>query len=277
MSYSNFKPEFWSKHIQHELGKFTVFENDCDYKFEGEIKHGQALHIIGVTAPTIGTYDGTTINAPEDIAGAKQTLYVNQAKYFNIGIDDVDKAQAMEGTFEAYMEETTRAMAEVRDSYIAGLAADHTYASASTAVTDGDTAKAAIDLGLVQLMNQGVKIGRDKVTIYLTPNFFFAFKDYVLETKAKNDNALSTGEMGRYMGATIKITNNAYNDGEEDQVGDDYIIMKTSKAIAFASQINEVEAFRPEGLFKDAVKGLNTFGGKVVRPKEMYVIKAHYA
>lgn len=271
MSYTNFKPEFWSKHIQHELAKFTVFENDCDYKFEGEIQHGKALHIIGVAAPTIGNYTGTSIGSPEDIDGEKQTLLVDQAKYFNIGIDDVDKAQSMPGTFEAYMDETTRAMAEVRDSYIANLATGHPYMSASLAITDKETAKDAVDAALMNLMTNGVKAGRDKVTIYLTPGFFFAFKDYIVETRAKNDNAISTGELGKYMGANIKITNNAAKDGS-----DDLIIVKTSKAIAFASQINKVEAYRPQDLFKDAVKGLNTFGGKVVRPKEMYVIKAHY-
>ena len=44
---------------------------------------------------------------------------------------------------------------------------------------------------------------------------------------------------------------------------------------AHAGQINETEAYRPEGLFKDAVKGLDTYGAKVVRPKELYVVKAH--
>lgn len=271
MSYTNFKPEFWSNHIQHELAKFTVFENDCDYKFEGEIQHGKSLHIIGVTAPTIGDYTGASIGSPEDIEGEKQTLLVDKAKYFNIGIDDVDRAQSMKGTFEAYMDETTRAMAEVRDSYIANLATGHAYTSASLAITDKDTAKDAVDGALLNLMNNGVKAGRDKVTIYLTPAFYFAFKDYIVETKTKNDSALASGELGRYMGANIKITNNAAKDGS-----DDLIIVKTSKAIAFASQINNVEAYRPQDLFKDAVKGLNTFGGKVVRPKEMYVIKAHY-
>ena len=32
MSYANFKPTIWSKYIQHELDKLTVFKGDCDYK-----------------------------------------------------------------------------------------------------------------------------------------------------------------------------------------------------------------------------------------------------
>jgi hypothetical protein len=52
-------------------------------------------------------------------------------------------------------------------------------------------------------------------------------------------------------------------------------MIRTNRAIAFAQQIDKVEAFRPETLFSDAVKGLSVFGAKVVRPNELYVIKAH--
>jgi hypothetical protein len=50
-------------------------------------------------------------------------------------------------------------------------------------------------------------------------------------------------------------------------------MIRTEKAIAFASQIQNVEAYRPEGLFSDAVKGLHVFGAKVVRPKELYGLR----
>ena len=45
MSYENFKPTVWSKYIQNELPKFTVFKNDCDYKFDGEAKRGEKIKI----------------------------------------------------------------------------------------------------------------------------------------------------------------------------------------------------------------------------------------
>ena len=60
------------------------------------------------------------------------------------------------------------------------------------------------------------------------------------------------------------MTNNIYNDGTYDN-----IIVKTSKGYAFANSINEVEAYRPEKQFSDAVKGLDCFGGKAVRPEQI--------
>ena len=40
-----------------------------------------------------------------------------------------------------------------------------------------------------------------------------------------------------------------------------------------AEQINKVEKYRPDDAFTDAIKALYVFGAKVVRPKEIYVMK----
>ena len=55
--------------------------------------------------------------------------------------------------------------------------------------------------------------------------------------------------------------------------GAHYNILRTDKAIAFAEQIDKVEHYRPEDAFTDAVKGLYVFGAKIIRPKEIYVMK----
>ena len=52
-----------------------------------------------------------------------------------------------------------------------------------------------------------------------------------------------------------------------------YNILRTGKAIAFAEQIEKVEAYRPEKAFQDALKGLYVFGAKIVNPKEIYIMK----
>jgi len=271
MAYVNFKPTIWSRHIQHELGKFTVFEAGCNYQFKGDVGRGKTVKILGVARPTIGDYDGTDIGAPEEQDGIEQLLVIDQAKFFNIRVDDVDEAQSIEGLMPALMEESTRGMAEVRDSFIAKTIGENqdAAASASTAITSKTTAKSAVDTALTTLWSNGVS-QKDKVTIYLNPKTYMYFNEYITETKTHNDAALASGILGKYMGAAIKMSNNFYNDGT-----DDCMFVMTDKAVAFAGCIESVEAYRPEGLFSDAVKGLNTFGCKVVRPKELYIIKAH--
>ena len=49
--------------------------------------------------------------------------------------------------------------------------------------------------------------------------------------------------------------------------------LTTKKAIAFAGQINEVEALRAEKKFKDIIRGLDTFGAKVIDNDRIQVVK----
>ena len=118
MAYGNFKPIIWSKYIEHELKKFTVFKEDCDYRFEGEAGKGKTVKILGVGKPTIGDYTGASIGAPETVADSSVTLLIDQAKFFNFQVDDVDAAQAQEGLMPALMEEATRALAYEEDKFI---------------------------------------------------------------------------------------------------------------------------------------------------------------
>lgn len=270
MSYANFKPTIWSKHIQHELEKILTFKEDCDYKYQGEVGKGKKVKILGVGRPTIGDYTGQKIGAPETVPDSSVYLEITEAKFFNFAVDDVDEAQATEGLMSALMEESTRAMKEVMDSFCAKeIALNSGKKSTSLAIASKEDAKKAVDAGFEYLWNNGVKMS-DKVTIYLSPWFYILFKDYLIDVKTDNDSLVAKGLIGIYNNAKVKITNNIYNDKT-----DDHIIIKSSKAYAFAEGINGVEAYRPEELFSDAVKGLNTFGGKMVRPKESYTIKAH--
>lgn len=272
MAYANFKPVIWSKYIEHELKKFTVFKEDCDYKFEGEVGKGKTVKILGVGKPTIGNYTGTKINDPEAVPDSSVTLEINQAKYFNFMVDDVDKAQAQEGLMNALMEEATRALAYEEDKFIgAQLAKTAGGKSASAAIATEEDAVKAVDAAFEYLWSQGVS-NKDKVVIYVTPWFYNLFKNRLVALKTDNDDLIAKGVVGMYNNAKVKMSSFIHNDGT-----DDCMIVKTSKGYAFCNGINETEAYRPEGFFSDAVKGLDTFGGKAVRPKEIYCIKAHKA
>ena len=106
MAYSNFKPLVWSKHIQRELEKATVLQEDCNTEFEGEARQGSRVKILGVARPTIGDYTGQNIGAPEDVPDTAVYLDIDRAKFFNFGVDDVDKAQSVEGLMQALMAES---------------------------------------------------------------------------------------------------------------------------------------------------------------------------
>jgi hypothetical protein len=222
-----------------------------------------------VSKPSIGNYTGASIGTPETLTDSSVTMPIDKAKYFNFMVDDVDKAQSIPGLMEALMKEATLAMALQADSDIAALAANAGEASSSLQINSADTAIAAIDAGIVALRENDVQIS-DDVIIELPPFVYRYLKDKYIALDTNNSTLLAKGIVGMYDGCKVRISNNLYNDGT-----DYYAMIRTPKAIAFANQIDKVEAFRPETLFSDAVKGLHLYGCKVVRPKELYAIKVH--
>lgn len=269
MAYANFKQTFWSKHIQHELEKKAILAEFCNREFEGEAKFGNQVKILGVGRPSVGNYTGADIGAPENVNDSSTMLLIDQAKFFNFGVDDVDKAQSKPGLMEALMDEATIALALATDSYIASLAAFAGSASATTQVTTAAGAKTIIDAGILSLREADVQIN-DEVVIEIPPFMYQLLKDKYIELDTANSQMMKKGIIGYYDNARVRVSNNLYNDGT-----DYYGMIRTKKAIAYVNQIDKVEPYRPEGFFKDAIKGLSVFGAKVVRPKEIHALKVH--
>ncbi len=276
MAYANFKPIIWSKKIQHDLDKFMVFKEMCNTKFQGEVGRGKTVRIVGIQKPAVGTYTpGSPIGTPGTPADNYLDLVVDQYKFTNFMVDDVDDAQAHVDIMEHLMRGSSSALAEEADTYIAStVATDASIAaesmvSASTAITNAGDAKAAIDAAFVALWEKGVKTGKD-TTIVVSPWFYSTFKNDLTEILTNNVEMVNRGIFGMYNGVPVKMSNNVYNDGT-----DDYLFVAQKDAVAFASGIEEVEPYRPEGLFSDAVKVLHTYGVKVVRPEQIYVLKVH--
>lgn len=269
MSYANFKQTFWSKYIQHELKKRTILADFCDTKFKGEVKMGNQVKILGVGRPTIGNYTGASIGSPEHPEDSSVFLTIDKAKYFNFGVDDVDEAQSVPGLMEALMEEADLAMALEVDSDIAALAVNAGTVSSSTQINSAAAAKTAVDAGILALRENDVQIS-DEVVMELPPFVYQLLKDKYIELDTANSEMMKKGIVGFYDNVRVRVSNNLYNDGT-----DFYAMIRTKKAIAYANQIQKVEAYRPDDLFEDAVKGLNVYGCKVVRPKELYTIRAH--
>lgn len=268
----NFKPTFWSKYIQTELAKDLVVANWCDYKFEGEIKNGERVKIVGAVRPTINTYVPGTDITIESLADNAQYLDIDYADYFAFEVDDVDKAQSMPGYLDAQFSEAKKALAEKEDATVAQVAAlgaltamksSSLDISAQTSPTD------SIDAGLVKLYKNNVST-KEVLAADLNPEHITLIRSKLQSLFTDNVEYIKMGAIGKYNNVMLRLSNNLYNDGT-----DDYELLRTKKAVAVANQIDKVETARKEKGFASIIKGLNVYGAKVVRPKELYVIKAH--
>ncbi len=277
MSYANFKPTIWSKFIQNQLDQKAILTNFCNKKFEGEAKQGEQVWILNAPSPTIFDYDaekratGGGIGDPEQLEGTRIPLVLDQAKAFNFMIDDIDKMQTVDGLMESIMKEKARAMLILRERFVGELAikAAENMIVPSAQIKTAAAAKAAVDAALLKLRNAGVDLD-DNVQIVLCPFMYQLFRDYIMEIRTQNDGVVKNGVVGTYDNAQVVMSTNLYNDGT-----DDHCMVRTENAIAFASGIDKMEAYRPEHYFSDAIKGLNVYGGTLARPNELVTIKVH--
>ena len=83
-----------------------------------------------------------------------------------------------------------------------------------------------------------------------------------------NIDAISNGYIGNFLGFRVYVSSNISNIPN----GDVMCIARTTRAVAFAEQLHEIEAYRPELRFADAVKGLHMYGAEVVYPNELVTI-----
>lgn len=267
----NFKPMFWSKYCQTELAKELVLANWCDYKFEGEIKGGARLKIVGVNRPTIQTYVPGTDLTIESLADSAQYLDIDQYKAFLFEVDDVDRAQSKEGYLETQFDEAKAALAEDADQYVGSLAAKALSAmkSSSTDISAATSPLTSIDTALEKLYKNNVST-KTELAADLNPEHLVLTRSKLASLFTENVEYIKRGAVGKYNNCYLRMSNNLYNDGT-----DDYEMVRTKKAIAFANCIEKIEKCRPTARFSDVIKGLHCYGAKLVRPKELYVIKVH--
>ncbi len=273
MSVAVFKPTLWSNKIQNALETLTGLRTHCDYEFEKElVKAGNKLKIVGSVAPTIGTYvPGTDIDI-ENVDGNDQELVIDQFKYFARYFDNVDKAQSIPGVLENDSKECARCLHEEGDKYVASIlkagVENETIAKSATAITPNKTnVVAAVEDGLVALYEKNVK-PTDELYGEFSPKFYSALRQSLTEVLTNNVELAKKGAVGKYNNVMVCIENLL-----PTAEGVKYNFIRTSKAVAFAGQIDQVKAVEKEKGFGDIVKGLYVYGAKVVRPEQAYAIQ----
>lgn len=274
MSIQNFQQTIWSKKFNQALETITSLRNHCDFKYEKDAKNAKEVKILNVVRPTIKTYVPGTKIEREGATDGSMTLKIDQFKYFNFEVDDVDKAQSVPGLMDELTREASRGLSEEGDKYVAELikvgVEDGTIESSESIVTLSKTnAVRTVEDGFAVLYGNNCKT-TDTFYFEVAPKPFTIYREALTELSTNNPEILKKGAVGKINNAYVCIENLLPKSTAGDAI---YNVLRTSKAIAFAEQINKVEAYRPQDAFSDALKGLYTFGALVTRAQEAYVIK----
>ncbi|MCQ4952116.1 P22 phage major capsid protein family protein [Holdemania filiformis] len=282
MSIQNFIPTIWSARLLNHLDKSHVYLNLLNRDYEGEIKNfGDTVKINQVGDVSIKNYiKGTDIDAPEDITGEQQELKIDQAKYFNFAVDDVDNAQTNPKLMDKAMQRAAYAMNDVVDAFAANLLAINVHADnaigtneAPIVPTKADAYDYLVDLNTKLTEANVAKMGRWVVIPAFYHGLLLKDDRFVGNGTDYNQAILEGGEVGKAAGFTVYVSNNVPNtEGTKYKV-----IAGTTEAGSYAEQILNTEAYRPEKRFSDAVKGLHTYGAKVLQSKCIAVLTCNKA
>lgn len=264
MAVVNFIQTIWSKKIQDAIELKCKLVNNCLREYEGDAKYASTVKILGVGEPTIKPYDKNVGIEPEAMSDEGQDLPIDQANAFAFLVDDIDKAQSVPGLDSEYQRKAVHGLAVARDTYVATLIKGATnFVTAKDNTAEG--IKAAIDDAIVALRERNFD---EEGVIELDPKSYNAFKNNLITLSTDNPDYIKRGIVGMYDNFEVAMHNNMAKDETYY-----YCDVRGKKAVAFAGQINEVEAFRHATKFADVVRGLDTFGAKVIDNKRIEVIK----
>lgn len=267
---NNFIPEVYSDLLMMDRDKETVFAKLVNRDYEGEIAQmGDVVHITGLQDPTIRSYTKGATLAAEYLKDNTVDLVIDQANYFNVLLDDMDKKQAAGDPTPETIRRARLGFADKMDQYIAAM-----YGQAGTSISHTQVISSnvisTLSSGLTKLRENSVPTSE---TVYLVASPRIAEKIMLADIVYNTDNSdtLNNGLIGRikFLNMEVYTSVNIVTSANVD-----YCMMFTKQAISLAEQVpvGSIEKLRSPDTLADIVRGFHLFGAKVLKPKELVTL-----
>lgn len=234
---------------------------DGEYVIAG----AKIVKVGSITDPTIGPYTPGGITYA-DLTADTLDVDVDQKEFLSFKVEDIDQAQTGVDVKNKAIQRGGVNLALKGDKYAFGL-----YGDAGYQINNGATpTPGALDVNSKNINEVILNAGRwfDEHNVPLNDrNLVMApwFKQKlimanILREGAMGDGVYANGYVGQVLGFKLYVSN---------QLTAGHMLAMTSRAIAFGSQINKVEALRLQDSFADAIRALYTFGAAVIYPEEL--------
>lgn len=266
MGYEAFRPEILAKELMTDRGRDCVFKN-LTYKgpIIGEItKKGDVLHIAGVGRPTVRDYTPGEDIVLEQKSSYNQDLYITQAKYVNVEVDRVDRAQSQGEIFGVEVREAKKALAQALDEYLAGF-----YVDAGHTISNDNVTSTSILSTLAEaeqaLLEADVPFEEERFLV-ISPAIYTKLVLGKIVFQQTNDKVFEKGFKGSFLNFNVYVSNSIKKTGNVH-----HCMAFSRQTLALAEQIpaSMIERYSPEKSFADAFKVLHLYGATVIRPGEL--------
>jgi len=266
----DFIPTIWSARILSALETTHVYAGVATNRnYQSAFANGgNEVKILETGNVTVSPYvENSTTVLYESPVGLESTFKLDNQNYFGIELEDISAAQSAGGNvINIYARLAALQIADVVDKYIAGL-----YGSAGVVVNDGGSPIEVNAINIVSIFTLMAK----KLDLKNVPQSRYAIISPAIAEKIKlcsvatltdNTGILTNGRIGNFLGFSIAVSNNVPEASEDTNQKILFGASGASAGITFAEQINSVEALRNPTAFRDRLRGLHTFGAKVIQP-----------
>jgi hypothetical protein len=264
-------PQIWSARLLLALEKSLVYGQAgvVNRDYEGNIRaDGDRVHVHSFNDLTVGTYakNSTTISY-ELLTDTRQTLLIDQSKYFAFKVDDVDAAQTRPKVVDAATNRAAYQLAEVADAYIASLYSTITNFTATSQATATNIYQKLVE----------TKVELDEKNVPAEGRFIIV-PPWVAGLALQNATFLAAslpstlnGSIGQVAGLNVLVSNNVPTSGTSPVVS--HCVAGHPMGWSYAEQVVNIEGLRLEGSFADGIRGLHLYGAKVLMQDTLHVLR----
>jgi len=280
MSLEAFIPQIWSGEILSQLRKAHVFGFVANRNFQGDISaFGDTVKINMIGNITVSDYTkNSTSMTPQILDDASKFLRIDKAKYFNFRVDKVDQAQAKPSVMAEAMARAAYGLRDESDTDIAALYTDAQIVSGlgtaalAIAITSVNVTEY---VSLVASKLDEANVPQESRWMVIAPWFRHKLELADITLNTDNTSTITNGFFRNFLGFNLFVSNNV-SIGTPATNTHTRIMAGYNGTITLAEQLLEVEAFKPEASFGDAVKGLYVYGIKTVRPETLACLDCTY-
>jgi len=273
----NFIQTVWAANINESLRKAHVFASVANSDYQGQLVNlNDKVKVMQISDVTITAFARNTDLTVQDMDDAASELIADQAYYFDFKVEDVEAVQSKPKILTQTTDKAAYGFRDKVDAYFAGLYADAGVHNYSTGTTPWDVTSLNVEdvlLSAGEAMDTA-NIPEEGRWLVIPPWFHTKLVLAGLATKLQNDALYANGKIDKVLGFQMYKSNNVSAASTTTWDHTKIIGGSTNQSLSFADSILKIEAFRPEKRFSDAVKGLDIFGGKVMRPDMTICIHA---
>ena len=272
-------PKIVAANFLAALRQSQVFGARTNSSWAGQLgQYGNEVIINTPAEATIGDYTRTTqISYTGADVGTPVTLQLNKTKSWAIKFNDLDAAVSKPDVLQSSVAEHGVKMAETIDSDVrAAMDAGATDGPALTVDHSGnklmlDSFKFASLHRLLDLNN----VPRAGRFLIVGPYMAEALQRLALKNDVllagSGTESLANGSIGSFAGFNISVAPGTYSTyTDSSMTATETAFFGVDSATAYVDQIRKTERLRLESEFADAVRGLMSYGYKVIDSKRIF-------